>query len=105
MIQTGKYLAIWIHDEAARLFLGLQRKPEELSRWAFIGKVITEPDSVGVWLSINSIQEREFGGGILKTWTVSPDTCLIRWEYIITAQLLGEEIGDTRKIGFHAGPT
>jgi hypothetical protein len=99
MMQKGKYLAIWIYDEAARLFLGLQRKPEEVSRWAVIGKVMTEPDSIGVWLSIERLEERRPNEKI-KTWQVKPEICLIRWGFIITAQLLSEEFTDTKTIGF-----
>jgi hypothetical protein len=71
MMQKGKYLTIWIYDEAARLFLGLQRNPEEVSQWAVIGKVVAEPDSIGVWLPIERLEERRPNEPI-KVWTVKP---------------------------------
>jgi hypothetical protein len=99
MMHKGKYVAVWIYDEAGRLFLGLQRNSEEHSRWAIIGKVVTEPDSIGVWLAIERLEERRPNEPI-KVWTVKPEVCVIRWNFIITAQLLGEEIADTKTIGF-----
>ena len=90
MLTAGKQVIIWPSDGGARLFLGLERPSEERSRWAFIGKVadggLTE---LGLWLIIERIEEREMGteAKVKKTWSVSPQTCLIRNDFIIAAQL------------------
>jgi len=101
MEQTGKYISIWLHDEAARLLLNLPKRPENQaeSRWVVLG--LFEDDApIGLWISIDRIEERTpEGERIAKTWTVTPRTCLIRWEFIIYAQVLGEAM-DTKTIGF-----
>ena len=90
MLTSGKQVIIWLSDGGARLVLGLERPSEEKSRWAFIGKVgdggLTE---LGLWLIIERIEEREMGteAKVKKTWSVSPQTCLIRSDFIIAAQL------------------
>ena len=44
MSQEGKYVGVWLYDEAARLFLNLpRRRPKELeSRWLVLGLVEDE---------------------------------------------------------------
>ena len=88
MLTTGKQVVVWISDEGARHFLGLERSNEERSRWAFIGKVAEEPKALGLWLTIERIEERELGteAKVRKTWSVTPRTCLIRSEFILAAQ-------------------
>jgi hypothetical protein len=62
----NKYVAIWLLDEAARLFLGLSQPtkgaavPEEgPTRWEVLGKVQSDGESgVGVWLEIDVLKER-----------------------------------------------
>ena len=90
MLTEGKDVIVWLSDGGVRLFLGLERPSEERSRWAFIGKVadagLTE---IGLWLIIERIEERETGieGKVKTTWSVSPQTCLIRVDFILTAQV------------------
>lgn len=90
MLTAGRQVIVWLSDEGVRLFLGLERPSEEKSRWAFIGKVgdggLTQ---LGLWLIIERVEERELGTGarVRKTWSVTPQTCLIRVDFIISAQL------------------
>ena len=90
MLTAGKQVIVWLSDEGVRLFLGLERPSEEKSRWAFIGKVgeggLTQ---LGLWLIIERIEEREMGtmAKVMKTWSVTPQTCLIRVDFIIAAQI------------------
>ena len=64
-------MIVWLSDGGVRLFLGLERPSEEVSRWAFIGKVgdggVTD---LGLWLIIERIEERELGtvAKVRKTW-------------------------------------
>lgn len=105
MLTTGKAVIIWVSDGGVRLFLGLERPSEEKSRWAFIGKVgdggLTE---LGLWLVIERIEEREMGieAKVKTTWSVSPQTCLIRIDFILTAQVFNTYPKEA--IGFKENP-
>jgi hypothetical protein len=100
MMRIGDYLAVWISDQAAKLFLNIDRDPKVISRWAVIGKVETEPQSIGIWISVDRVEEHR-PNEPLKFWKVTPDVCLIRWDFIITAQFLGKDIANTKNpIGF-----
>ena len=89
---AGKYLMIWLFDEAARLFLGLPGRSKKASahRWCVMGMASPGQEAAqGVWVEIDSIQEREPGTKTkgLQEWTVRPATCLIRWDWIISIQI------------------
>ena len=88
MFTTGNQVVVWLSDAGARQFLGLERPSEERSRWAFIGKVTDNPTALGLWLTIERIEEREIGTEAKgkKTWNVTPQNCLIRVDFIIAAQ-------------------
>src|SRR5262249_46131548 len=46
----GKQVVVWLHDEAARLLLGLG-KSGDVSRWAMFGKVASATNEpVGLWV-------------------------------------------------------
>src|SRR5262245_14077229 len=98
-MQSGTSVVVWIDDEAAKLVLGLDRPEEEESRWAILGTVDREQDGIGVWLAITRIEERQ-GSVVTKVWTIQPEVCLIRWDYVVTAQRLDGETGDTKITGF-----
>ena len=100
MLTAGRQVIVWLSDEGVRLFLGLERPSEERSRWAAIGKVADGGlTALGLWLIIERIEEREIGteAKVKTTWSVTPQTCLIRVDFIIAAQLFNsypkEEIG------------
>jgi len=100
-MEKGKYVGVWLYDKATRLFLNLPRRSakQRESRWLVLGLVEDEA-SIGLWLAIDKIEERTPEGlSISKTWTVTPRICLIRWDFIIHAQLLGT-IDDAKTIGF-----
>ncbi len=98
-MQSGTSVVVWISDDAARLFLGLQRAQDEVSRWAIIGTVDREQVGVGIWLTVARLEERR-GNEVTKVWTIRPEVCLIRWDFIITAQLLVGETNETTIEGF-----
>jgi hypothetical protein len=102
MPQRKDLFLAWISDEGARLFLGLERPTEQRSRWAFIGEMtsVKELNALGIWMTIHRIEERKRGteAKIIKTWSVSPKLCLIRYEFIVHAHHLGKD-SDT-PIGF-----
>ncbi len=100
-MQSGTPVVVWIYDEAAKLVLGLDRPEEEESRWAILGTVDREQEGVGVWLAIARLEEHQ-GNVVTKVWTIQPEVCLIRWDFIITAQRLDEVTGDTKVTGFQA---
>jgi hypothetical protein len=90
-LDKGQLLAIWLHDAAAKLFLGLHDK-RPVSRWAVVGTVMDD-SPIGVWVDVKHIAERRpVAKGKIKqvAWTVHPGQCLIRWDYIITAQRIKE---------------
>jgi hypothetical protein len=88
MFTTGNQVVVWLSDAGARQFLGLERSDEQRSRWAYIGKVTDNPTALGLWLTIERIEEREIGteAKVKKTWSVTPQNCLIRIDFIIAAQ-------------------
>lgn len=89
MLSTGNQVVVWLSDAGALQFLGLERPGEERSRWSFIGKVGAGGlTTLGLWLTIERIEERELGteAKVKKTWSVSPQNCLIRADFIIAAQ-------------------
>jgi len=105
----NKYVAIWLLDEAARLFLGLSQPtkaaavPEEgPTRWEVLGKVQSDGESgVGVWLEIDVLKERRGPKAqVTQVWKVSPSLCLIKWDFIISIQVHGEEIKESPRFGF-----
>jgi hypothetical protein len=103
MAQKGQYLGLWLYDDAARLFLNLPRKAskQQASRWLVLGLVEDEAP-VGLWISVDKIEERTPDGQrVSKKWAVTPPICLVRWEFVIHAQLFGKS-DDTQVIGFRA---
>lgn len=88
MLTTGNPVVAWVSDEGAHQFLGLEQSDEGRSRWAFFGKVGGAPEAIGLWLDIERIEQREIGmeAKVKKTWSVTPRTCLIRFDFIITVQ-------------------
>jgi hypothetical protein len=88
MLTTGTPVLVWLSDEGAHQFLGLERSDEGRSRWAFFGKVADDPKLLGLWLTVERIEQRELGteGKIKRTWSVTPQTCLLRFDFIIAVQ-------------------
>ena len=87
-MEPGQQVAIWLHDHAAKLFLGLNAK-HSVSRWVAIGKVVDLPSSpIGVWVDVTYVEERRPStkGKIKRIrYDVKPGQCLMRWDYMITA--------------------
>jgi hypothetical protein len=96
VMEPGDLLAIWLHDAAAKLLLGIHNVERPESRWVVVGSVIaSSPSPIGVWISIQRFEERrpatespDAKDAKRVLWTVNPSECLIRYEYIITAQRL-----------------
>jgi hypothetical protein len=93
-MEAGQRVGIWLHDKAARVFLGLtdERPPR---RWVVIGKVAQVAEiPIGIWIDVESILEvhEQEGQANVKRIEhgVRPSLCVIRWDYIITVQLLKE---------------
>jgi hypothetical protein len=90
-MERGDPLIVWLHENAARLFLGLplpirdQTQEASKIRWCILGTFVEEPSPVGMWLDVQVLQERE-GDQVVRNWMVDPPTCLVRWEFIIHAQ-------------------
>jgi hypothetical protein len=85
----GELLAIWLHDDAAKLFLGIQDPQHPRSRWAVLCRVM-KPTPIGIWVNVQRVEERRPATGDEPeqrvAWTVQPSQHIIRYEYIITAQ-------------------
>ena len=103
MLDHGKQAVVWISDEGARLFLGLERSKEVGRRWAFFGKIADDCKSLGLWVNIERIEEREFGteAKLIQTWSVTPQNCLVRSDFIIAVQVFAKN-NPREKIGFKA---
>jgi hypothetical protein len=88
MLTAGTPVVVWLSDEGAHQFLGFERSDEGRSRWAFFGKVAEEPKLLGLWLTVERIEQRELGteGKIKKIWSATPPTCLLRFDFIIAVQ-------------------
>ena len=79
------YIAAWLTDEYARLFLGLP-PATQTSRWVTVGERF-ENESLGLWIKVERTEERRSNGKRV-IYTVSPNMCLLRWDGIITIQSL-----------------
>ena len=90
------YVAVWLTDSYARLFLGLQKAQKE-SRWVAAG-MFQEDEAHGFWFAIERFEERR--GNKIVRYTVSPQTCLLLWEGIITMQHIKK--GAAPEIGIKA---
>src|SRR3989338_2605311 len=89
-MKPGQQVAIWLHDAAAKLFLGLGEK-HPVGQWVAVGEVMDIPSPIGVWINISYVEERrpvDEGKTKLVRYGVKPGQCLIRWDYVITAQNL-----------------
>ena len=89
-------MAIWLHDESARLFLvtTATSSPEgEVSGWFVVGTIMERQAPIGLWVDIAYVEERRtYVDGTRKTirYDIKPSQCVVRWEYIIKVQLLKE---------------
>jgi hypothetical protein len=99
MTLDGKYLALWLLDEGARSILGIE-KAESESRWVVSGIVEDSEDPLGFWITVDKFEERRPPPDKRVIYKVTPPLCLIRREFIITAQVLGTMAPDSREIGF-----
>ncbi len=92
-MQEGQLVAIWMHDEAAKLFLGLAGK-RPVSRWVVVATVMDE-SPIGRWVDVHYVEERrpemKDEKAKIVRWGVKPGQCLIRWDYMITAQRLKDK--------------
>lgn len=98
MLTEGDRLAIWLFDHGARQVLGLRPSATE-NRWCVLGVMKGDQPGIGIWVEVEAVDERKSGDNeIANTWTVTPKTCLIRWDFIIHIQKLS--VLDTKEIGF-----
>ena len=105
-MQAGQTIGIWLHDDAARRLVGAAGAVAA-SRWLLVGTVSAEELApIGVWVDVDHMVEwrvKRAPGPRLSVddvarfqeistqkviWTVTAGSCLIRWDYIITAQLV-----------------
>ena len=83
-----KRYTIWITDEAARSFLGIDPQPSDAkfnTRWYIDGVYQGSEDPAGFWTRIARVVEWS-ATGAARTWEVSPADCLILWRSVITIQ-------------------
>ena len=95
---NSRIVAVWLHDDHARLIVGtaLAAKP---SRWVIEGTIV-ETTNVGLWLRTHAIHEfRPITMGAKSVnWLFASTELLVRWEAIITIQAFessGKDIGFT----------
>jgi hypothetical protein len=100
-MKKGDYIVLWLHDKAAKLFLGL---PEggPIRRWNIYG-TMADHEPVGIWVDVQGLEEREMpGNNIVQTWTVNPRVCLVRWDFVIHA--IGK-VSKKEPLGFNPAQT
>jgi hypothetical protein len=93
-MQMNTDVVVWLDDGVARAFLGVSGSAVA-SRWGAFGRVKELESPIGFWLTIDEIQEWK-PDGTKVSWSVKPPVCLIRYEYVISAQYLDER---TTKVG------
>src|SRR5262245_51657491 len=91
-MRPGEVLAIWFRDEAAKRFLGIEDKNHPVSRWVVVCTITdTTTTPIGVWVDVHRFEERRPETSDTEKrviWGVNPSHCLIRYEYMTTAQRL-----------------
>lgn len=85
-MRKKEYVAVWLTDGYARLFLGVPAA-SNASRWVAVGERYTDESHVGFWIEVERAEERRSDGKRV-IYTVSPTMCLLRWDGIITIQSL-----------------
>src|SRR5438128_7961584 len=80
MDENSREVAVWLHDNHARLIVGAA-PANNPSRWAIQGTMVGEI-GVGLWLRTNAIQEfRSSNFGTKQVnWQFASTELLIRWE-------------------------
>lgn len=96
MYEKSREVAVWLHDNHARLIVGAA-PANNPSRWAIQGTIVEEI-GVGLWLRTTTIQEfRPIAMGTKQVnWQFASTELLIRWDAVITIQVFegsGKEIG------------
>jgi hypothetical protein len=96
MEEKSRNVAVWLHDDHARLIVGTA-PANNPSRWAIQGTIVEET-SLGLWLMANTIQEfRPIAIGAKRiNWQSASVELLIRWDAIVAIQVFegsGNEIG------------
>jgi len=97
MMEKSGEVAVWLHDDHARLIVGAAPASKS-SRWAIRGTIVEEI-GVGLWLRTRAIQEfRPVSIGVKQiNWQFVSTGLLIRWEAVITIQVFE---GSPQEIGF-----
>jgi len=96
MDENSRIVAVWLHDDHARLVVGAAPAAKP-SRWAIEGTIVETIDG-GLWLRTHAIHEfRPVTMGAKPVdWRFASTELLIRWEAVITIQAFessGKEIG------------
>ena len=95
-----KYVAVWLSEEGANLFLGLS--PAIMGyRWVALGFVRGQAP-VGLWIELDAVQQWQRDPWLrVKNWGVNFPLSMIRWNFVIHMQELGKSKPDDRNpIGF-----
>ena len=97
MDENSREVAVWLHDDRARLIVGAAPATNNPSRWAIQGTMVGE-NGVGLWLRTNTIQEFRPTtiGAKQVNWQFASTELLVRWDAVITIQVFessGKEIG------------
>jgi hypothetical protein len=85
---------VWLSRGAGESFLGLEPASNGTNRrFCILGKMTAEAFGIGFWLEVDAVQEWAIPSNtVARQWTVSPKTCLIRWDFIThIQQRSGEE--------------
>jgi len=101
-MRVDQKYAVWLRDDAARAFLGLDTEQPQ-SRWVVLGECTGEEGGVGFWLRIDHV-EQWIAMGDTRKIAVSPPDCLIPWAYVITIQAVGN-FDELKVAGFKPEPS
>jgi len=86
-METGKKYAVWLKDDHARAFVGVDpmtSRPSTPSRWLVLGEFLGE-ETTGFWLRVDHVEEWTAMSRIGQVFFSHP-ACLIPWHAIITVQ-------------------
>jgi len=85
--RSGQVVGFWLHENAAKLMLGLPPNHPP-SRYVLVGRILKlPPEPIGIWVETSFIEQRPVAPEHKKErYNVTPSQMLVRWDAIITAQ-------------------
>jgi hypothetical protein len=77
--------SIWLTPGAGETLLGMDSASRDVkTRFRIVGKFQEPAFHIGVWVDVEFFQHLTLDtpNQVMKTWSIKPTSCLIRWEFI-----------------------